>query len=103
MTAERVAPLRRRRERLATQYKPRMSAILIVPEDPAPAWSFRLNDRATHLELALLRLAYGAELVGEDSRGMILKPRAGTPIPTRWHLEETLNALNERRTSNACH
>lgn len=69
--------------------------------DPPPRWMFRLNDRATHLELALLRVVYALELVGEDSGGMLLKPRDGTPKPTLAEVAAKLNAINERRHPHA--
>lgn len=91
-------PRRRLADRTSRDWKPRLSAVEIV--DEGGAWSLRLTDRATCLELALLRLAYGVELAGEDSRGMILKPRAGLPCPTRENLVEALTVIHERRGAN---
>lgn len=86
----------RHERRRHADWKPRLEAIEIIGDDPA-TWSFRLSDRGTVFELALLRLAYGAELAGEDSRGMILKPRPGLPVPTREALAATLETLRSRR------
>lgn len=92
-----VTPYRRTAPtRPASQFQPRMSAIEIVGT-AEHGWSFRLNDRGTHLELALLRLAFGVDLIGEDERGMILRPRKGTPLPRRDDLAAILAAIHERR------
>lgn len=85
----------RRIPRPRDEWAPRLSAVEIVGTEPG-LWRLRLTDRATHLELALVRLAYGAELMGEDSRGMILKPRPDLPLPTRAELEATLAEVHAR-------
>lgn len=82
--------------RTLRQFLPRLSAIKVVGNDPE-TWTLRLTDRATHLELALVRLAYGAQLVGEDGLGMILKPEPGHAAPTRDELADRLNAIHARR------
>jgi hypothetical protein len=71
----------------------RLSAIEVVEDEVRGAWTLRLTDRATCLELALVRLAYGAEITGEDARGMILTPRAGLPCPTREALAGSLETV----------
>ena len=79
-----------RAPRSQRDWQPRLSAIEIV--DHAGAWAFRLNDRATVLEVALLRLAYGGEL-DTDERGdvLLLLPRPrDIPRPTREDLAERL-------------
>ena len=84
--------------RRSKHWEPRVAAIEIVGE--GVAWGLRLTERATYLELALLRLAYAAELTGEDETGMLLTPREGIPCPTREHLVETVLAIHERRPPN---
>jgi hypothetical protein len=70
-------------------WMPRLSAIEIVGGDDV--WTFRLNDRATVLELTLLGHHYDARLQGEDAEGrMILRPGPGVKRPSREDLVRTL-------------
>lgn len=79
-----------RAERTPRDWQPRIDAIQVV--DHGDAWAFRLTDRATVLELSLLRLAYGGELDTEANGDVLLivpHPR-DIPRPTRADLIERL-------------
>jgi hypothetical protein len=91
-TAFATRPARGRKD-----WKIRVAAVEVVPDERG--WTLRLTDRATCLELALVRLAYGAEITGEDARGMILTPRSGLPCPTREQLAEALELVRGGATS----
>ena len=100
LTTGNVTPHRRMRTR--DQWQPRLAAIEILGD--SFSWRFALNDRATCLERALLRLAYGATIV-TDAQGfkastpdaLILKPRDGLPLPTRESLADALALARGRR------
>lgn len=65
----------------------RLSAVEVVGED---VWTFRLDERATVVELAALKHHFpGAQVRGEDSEGrIILEPVAGTPRPSLERLAQ---------------
>lgn len=90
-----AATLATHRRRALRDWEPRLSAIEIV--DTGDGWHVRLNDRATHLELALLALAYGCAVDRQESDAVILKPRAGIPCPTRRDLVQRLETIQHER------
>lgn len=66
-------------------WTPRLSAVVI--EVDGDAWRFRLTERCTVLELALLRHHFPGLVVREvTDGGIVAEPVAGTAAPTREEL-----------------
>lgn len=76
------------RSRSLEDWQPRLSAIQIV--DDGNGWAFQLTGRATVFEVTLLRLAYGAAIVGVNAPGLLVRPAPGHARPTREQLAERL-------------
>ncbi len=67
---------------LLRTFKPRLNAIHLVDQRNGH-WRFFLTERATHYEVMLITMLYGAEFYGWDEEGSaIYKPRPGVAMPT---------------------